>query len=177
MSAMTQTGQPLRLDVGCGAKLREGHVGVDVRALPNVGIVCNAWELEHHVEGGSIEAIYSRHFFEHLTYAQGRNTLKVFHRVLRPGGELHLIVPDIRYHITQLLRSGPRSAANPKWTERQHALGSLWGWQRDGETEVWDVHKAGYDEAGLAEALRQAGFQRVKRLPDKPWHLSVRGIR
>lgn len=168
----------MRLDVGCGPRLRPGHVGVDVRALPGVGIVCDAWELDERLPPHSVESIYCRHFFEHLTFAQGRRTLQAFHRVLRPGGELQVIVPDMRYHMRQYLDARPstRSDANAKWSARQHALASLFGWQRDGERELWDVHKAGYDQATLTEALAAAGFGRVRRLPEQPWHLSVTAI-
>jgi hypothetical protein len=126
--------QPLRLDVGCGARVREGHVGVDVRPLPGVGIVCNAWEIDERVPHKTVHSIYCRHFFEHLTFAQGVRTLLAFHRVLRPQGSLHIIVPDIRYHMGQFLRATPRSpsAANPRWTGRQHALAGFWGWQHEG---------------------------------------------
>lgn len=167
--------RPLRLDVGCGARLREGHVGVDVRALPGVKYVCDAWELDRQLEPASVDAIYSRHFFEHLSFAQGELTLRAFRRVLRPQGGLQLIVPDIRYHMKQFLGATPRSvsAANPRWTGRQHALAGFWGWQRDGDRALWDVHKAGYDEDMLAEALKRAGFERVKRQPDRPWNLSL----
>ena len=165
----------LRLDVGCGARPREGHAGVDLRPLPGVKYVCNAWELDQQLAPASVEAIYSRHFFEHLSFAQGEMTLRAFRRVLRPHGGLHLIVPDIRYHMKQFLRATPRgvSAANPHWTERQHALAGFWGWQREGDHALWDVHKAGYDEELLVEALRSAGFVRMARQLDRPWNLSV----
>jgi predicted SAM-dependent methyltransferase len=168
----------VRLDVGCGTRLRPGHVGVDVRALPGVGIVCDAWELDARVPPHSVKSIYCRHFFEHLTFAQGRRTLAAFHRVLRPGGGLQVIVPDIRWHMRQFLEAKPgsRSAANARWSARRHALAGFWGWQHDGERELWDVHKSGYDQAALAEALTAAGFARVRRLPDRPWHLSVTAV-
>jgi predicted SAM-dependent methyltransferase len=178
MDAEAAVGPGMRLDVGCGPKVRPGHVGVDVRALPGVGIVCDAWELDARLAPHSVESIYCRHFFEHLTFAQGRRTLQGFHRVLRPGGELQVIVPDLRYHMRQYLEAKPstRSDANAKWSARQHALASLFGWQRDGERELWDVHKAGYDQATLTEALIAAGFGRVRRLPEQPWHLSVTAV-
>jgi predicted SAM-dependent methyltransferase/glycosyltransferase involved in cell wall biosynthesis len=177
-AATVDAGVGMRLDVGCGEKPRSGHVGVDVRAVPGVSLVCNSWELDKHVAAGTVEAIYSRHFFEHLTFEQGRATLRAFRRVLRPNGSVHLIVPDARYHAQQLLSGGDRdhSEANHRWTNRQHAFASLWGWQRDGFTELWDVHKAGYDETALRDALRAAGFSRIERLPDRPWNLSVSAV-
>lgn len=169
----------LRLDVGCGDRVRPGYVGVDVRALPGVAIVCDAWELDARLPAGSVRSIYCRHFFEHLTFAQGERTLAAFRAVLRPGGDLRVIVPDIRYHMRQFLeaRPGSRSKANRRWTARQHALAGFWGWQREGDRALWDVHKSGYDEAGLAETLAKAGFSRIRRLPTQPWHLSLAAVR
>lgn len=170
--------QALRLDVGCGSRPRPGHAGVDVRPLPGVRFVCPAWELGSAVDAGSVESIYSRHFLEHLSFAQGALTLRVFRRLLRPGGELHLIVPDIRWHMLQFLHAGPRSlsAANARWTDRQHALAGFWGWQREGKTALWDVHKSGYDDTLLREALGEAGFVRASRREAQPWHLSMSAV-
>lgn len=165
----------LRLDVGCGDRPRAGHVGVDLRPLPGVRYVCNAWELPQHLAAHSVTSIHSRHFFEHLTFAQGAATLRAFAQVLQPGGGLWLTVPDIRWHMQQFLqaRPGSRSAANPRWSDRSHAQAGFWGWQRGGIHEVWDVHKSGYDDTLLIEALAQAGFVGARRQPDQPWHLSV----
>lgn len=166
---------PLRLDVGCGAKPRPGHRGVDLRPLPGVHYCCNAWELEQHLAPGSVESIHGRHFFEHLSFAQGARTLHAFRRLLRAHGRLLLIVPDIRFHMQQFLHATATSVsiANPRWTERRHAIAGFWGWQRDGATELWDVHKSGYDEALLSQALAEAGFVEVARLRDKPWNLAL----
>lgn len=165
----------LRLDVGCGSRLREGHVGVDLRALPGVRYVCNAWELPLHLAPHSVAGIYSRHFFEHLTFAQGAAGLHALAQVLQPGAALWLTVPDIRWHMQQFLqaRRGSRSAAHPRWSAREHALAGFWGWQREGIHELWDVHKAGYDETSLIEAVAAAGFVGASRQPDQAWNLSV----
>ena len=59
----------MNLEFGCGDTPRKPkYFGVDVRDLPNVKYICNAWEIDQHVEENSIENIYSRHFMEHLTY-------------------------------------------------------------------------------------------------------------
>jgi predicted SAM-dependent methyltransferase/glycosyltransferase involved in cell wall biosynthesis len=168
-------GGRVRLDVGCGEKCREGYIGVDVRALRGVSVVCNAWDLEQHFAPGTVDEIHSRHFLEHLTFEQGRVTLRAFRKVLREGGRLHIIVPDVLFHARQLLSSNPDEPceASRRWTNRQHAIGSLWGWQRNGSTELWDVHKAGYDELSLRRALSAAGFSSFVRLRDRRWNLSL----
>lgn len=163
------------LDVGCGESVRPGYIGVDVRAIKGVTVVCDAWKLEEHFAGNSVDRIYCRHSFEHLTFAQGRATLSAFLSVLKAGSELELVVPDIRFHISQFLDADPnaRSTTNPKWGAREHAIAGFWGWQRESDLELWDVHKSGYDEWLLGETLLRTGFVDLHRLPDKPWNLSV----
>jgi predicted SAM-dependent methyltransferase len=46
---------------------------------------------------GTIDAIYSSHMLEHLDRAEARSFLAECRRVLKPGGILRLVVPDLRY--------------------------------------------------------------------------------
>lgn len=177
-SLLAEENDQLLLDVGCGENPRKGYVGVDSRALPSVRIVCKAWEVDQYVELEAVDKIYSRHFLEHLTFPQAQATLVAFRRIMRHGATLTLIVPNIRYHISQWLDPDPkaRSEANENWSVRQHAIAGFWGWQRDSNSSLWDVHKSGYDESTLAELIKENGFVKIKREPDKLWnlHLSAR---
>ena len=151
-----ETINELRLEFGCGeAQPKEGYVGVDIRPFPGVRYICNAWEIIDYVGPSSVTSIYSRHFFEHLTFPQADMTLNAWSAILKPGGKLQIIVPDIMYHIRQFLSPDGQapSATNPKWTLRQHALAGFWGWQREGDTKNWDVHKSGYDYALIEEKV------------------------
>ena len=165
-----------KLEFGCGeSRPKPGFVGVDIRKHRHVKYVCNAWEIAKFVEEGTVIEIYSRHFFEHLTFEQADKTLKVWKQILSPGGIIQIILPDIEYHIQQFLNpdhSAP-SEANPKWTVLEHALAGFWGWQREGGTEIWDVHKSGYDFRCLRMKLLKHGFTDIRRMDDKPWNLNV----
>ena len=166
----------LRLDVGCGeAGPHPGHVGVDIRALPGIGILSSTWGIDAHLPPGSVSAFYSRHTLEHITYPQVRRTLASWFRLLKPGGRVHILVPDLAFHIAQFLDPAPRSPspANPAWTQRQHALAGFYGWQREADRKLWDVHKCGYTEEIMGELLGEAGFVRYARLPNKSWHLDI----
>ncbi|MET0262434.1 MAG: methyltransferase domain-containing protein [Rariglobus sp.] len=166
----------LRLDVGCGeAGPHPGHVGVDIRALPGIGILSTAWGIDAHLKPGSVSAFYSRHTLEHVTYPQVKHTFASWFRLLKPGGRVHILVPDLAFHIAQFLDpnfNGP-SPANPAWTQRQHALAGFYGWQREADEKLWDVHKCGYTEEIMGELLAAAGFVRYARLPNQPWHLDI----
>jgi hypothetical protein len=88
---------------------------------------------------------------------------------------LELIVPDIEYHIRQFLTPNHLvpSETNPEWTVLQHAQAGFWGWQEEGQTNYWDVHKSGYDFRCLKMKLLGHGFSGIKRVDDDPWNLHV----
>ena len=48
---------------------------VDVRKIREDDIVCNAWEVEKHIQPNTVDNIYSRHFFEHLNSRHKRREL------------------------------------------------------------------------------------------------------
>ena len=56
------------------------------------------------------------------------------------------MVPDLAFHIAQFLDPNPNgpSPANAQWTQRQHALAGFYGWQRQADHKLWDVHKSGF---------------------------------
>lgn len=165
----------LKLEFGCGPKLTPGFVGVDIRPFSGVEYLCDAWKADKFISESSVDEIYSRHFFEHMTFEQGSLILRTWRKLLRPGGKLKIIVPDIEYHIDQFRSLSWKDSAefNPKFTTIEHALAGFWGWQREGETKFWDVHKSGYSFNLLESVLVKHGFVNILRLEDKPWNLTV----
>ena len=165
-----------KLEFGCGGKrLKPGFVGVDVRKCKHVKFVCNSWEIINFVPEGTVTEIYSRHFFEHLTFIQADKTLRAWSQILTSGGTVQIILPDMQYHIEQFLSPDRlmTSEVNPKWTVLEHALAGFWGWQREGQTKIWDIHKSGYDFECLKMKLAKHGFCDIRRITDKAWNLNV----
>ena len=57
-------------------------------------------------DDGSVDAVYSSHFFEHIYYSDAGAILKECHRVLRPGGVLRLAaLPDGEAWARELIES------------------------------------------------------------------------
>lgn len=80
-----------RLHLGCGTNHRAGWTNVDCQARLNPDFVCDLSQPRWPWLSNSIENIYCNHLFEHLP-----NTVAVMtecHRILKPGGELEVIVP------------------------------------------------------------------------------------
>lgn len=91
---MSDPGRPLLLNIGCGRTYHGDWLNLDLE--PNdksvighdvtKGIPCPS---------GSIAAVYNSHILEHLKPEQGINLLEECYRVLKPGGILRVVVPDL----------------------------------------------------------------------------------
>jgi predicted SAM-dependent methyltransferase len=166
----------MRIEFGCGSKRpKPGYIGSDIRKFPHVKYVCAAWNIGLYVKPGTVSDIYSRHMLEHLTFHDAGKTLSAWWTILEYGGRLEIMVPDLSFHIKQLL-DPDRKKYNErfKMTEEQWALNSLFGWQRDTDKgQVWDVHKSGFDFPLLKEVLEGFDFKDIKRIENEPHHLHV----
>jgi predicted SAM-dependent methyltransferase len=64
------------IEFGCGeAPTKVGYKTCDIRDVRGVDFVCNAWDIKKHVNEHTVDNIFSRHFFEHLTFPQGELVL------------------------------------------------------------------------------------------------------
>lgn len=78
------------LDVGCGRSKHPGALGVDLFPHPGVDLVADlAQGLP--LAAGSFDQVELLHVLEHLPNLAG--FLGQVHRVLRPGGLAHIVVP------------------------------------------------------------------------------------
>jgi predicted SAM-dependent methyltransferase len=137
----------------------------DVRAVPGVDFVCNAWDIDEHVEDNVVEKIYSRHFFEHVTFRQGEVVLEKWLKIMKPGGVCEMMLPNMDFHVKQYI-----SGSKP-----EHCRAGFWGWQRGEFEEVWDVHKSGYNVKSLSALVKSKGFVNYKSLrstSDKHLHVT-----
>jgi hypothetical protein len=171
-----------RVNVGCGDRVRDGYIGCDVRALPHIQIVCDAWNLSRHAS--NLAEVYTRHMVEHLTIWQVELAFKDWYRALKPGGLLHIIVPDLRFHMEQYLRA---SWTDLNWgiltSDARQGFAGLFGWQRETEFNpdeegsspvYWDVHKSGFDIHSLMFFLKRAGFVEIECTVEEECHLHGR---
>lgn len=165
----------MKIHIGCGKDPRKGYETCDIRALDCVDIVCPAWELSKHANG--VEEIYSRHMVEHLTRSEFICTIKDWYKSLKQGGSLHIICPDLDYHMDQLRNVvWTDEVWDHAWSNGKHGLAGIYGSQSEcqpnhrnykSKTKYWDVHKFGYT-AGLMEyLLKKYGFINVECTTDK----------
>jgi len=81
----------LRLNIGCDRTEIAGFVGVDFNPDVDPDVLAEADHLPW--PDNSADEVYASHILEHLPY--GNEALQEWLRVLKPGGMLTVIVPDI----------------------------------------------------------------------------------
>jgi SAM-dependent methyltransferase len=79
------------LDVGCGANKQPGAIGMDRASLPGVDIVHDLNTYPYPVPDNDFDRVYCYSVLEHLDDVM--RTTAELHRVLKPGGELHISLP------------------------------------------------------------------------------------
>ncbi len=92
------------LNIGCGSRFHRSWNNVDFGSSdPSV--------IAHDLTQGipfrdcSFDAVYSAHFVEHVDRAVARFILRECFRVLKTGGRLRIVVPDLEYASTLYLES------------------------------------------------------------------------
>jgi predicted SAM-dependent methyltransferase len=152
-----------KLHIGGGWRLLEEWLNTDIELIPNVMRMDATRPFP--LPDGKFQFVYTEHMIEHVPYKNGIRMLQECHRVMRKGGVIRVITPDLSA-IVALYKN--ESCAHQKeyleWFCRAfapeapsnavsaiNAMFRLWG------------HQFIYDEETLAEAMRIVGFESVKR--------------
>jgi len=98
----------------------------------------------------TVDVIYSSHFFEHLFKRDAERLMRDTFVSLKPGGVIRIAVPDLAYAIN-LYQAGQKR----RMLEDYFFVEDL--------SSYLARHKYMYDFELLESALRQAGFQNVRR--------------
>jgi len=83
--------EPLIIELGCGARKKEGRIGIDAVDLPGVDIVADLEKGLPFLPDHSVDQIHCRHFLEHIKNFENLMTEMV--RVLKKDGTAHIFVP------------------------------------------------------------------------------------
>lgn len=119
---------------------------------------------------GGVDAIYSSHFLEHLSREDAARFLSEARRLLKPGGLIRIVVPDLAAVVEGYRQE--RAAGDPHAADR--LFDNLWVVDKGlGRYPVWlqplksflrtDVHRWLYDEASLSTLLAEVGFIDLRR--------------
>lgn len=148
---------PVCVQLGSGSDYRDGWINVDTDPACNPDVVGRAESLPM-IEAASVDLVEGCHLFEHLTFSEAKAALREWNRILRPGGELFLELPDLAASVAML---------GQHFDEDGHDLGmvGIYGWPPDVDKHgVPMQHKWGWTPETIAHQLRAAGFATVEKV-------------
>jgi predicted SAM-dependent methyltransferase len=117
-----------------------------------VDVYCNDF-LKLPWKAGTIDEIRLVQVFEHFTYEQGRKLVEYWYTLLKPGGVLHLDIPDLYETAKQYTQS--ITLEDKKWYTRL-----LFGSQKN----EYGLHRSMYDMPMISALLNDVGFRLIFRL-------------
>lgn len=155
--ALLDAGLSIDLDIGAGNTRRQGWVTLDITDGCDL-----YWDLRRGIPfpNDSVQHVYSSHLFEHMDYTAGQGLLREVRRVLAPGGEVSVCVPNARLYIDAYIGV---SSLDPEHDFWEPALSG-----REGISLVNYIaymggeHNCLFDTDSLLERLNEAGFVSVQ---------------
>ncbi|MEM9693217.1 MAG: methyltransferase domain-containing protein [Myxococcota bacterium] len=172
---------PVYANLGCGSRFHPLWVNLDV-APPHSAVMDADLGRGIPLPDQSCDAAYSSHMLEHLSRADAGAFLRECHRILKPGGVLRLVVPDLeqicREYIKNLegaLAGDVDSAARYDWIllelidqMSRHEPGGemLRYWhQNPMPAEDYVIERVGEEVKGHLAHIRQRGAAPPRRSP------------
>lgn len=161
------------LNVGCGYPGRQGlhpafqgpewrELRLDINPAVNPDIICSMTDM-HPVMSSSIDAIWSSHNLEHLHRHEVPIALAEFLRVLRPGGQMLLTLPDLQRIAELVAGDGLEDEAYRSPSGPITPLDMIYGHTpslAQGNRHM--AHKTGFTARTLWQLLVDAGFADIK---------------
>lgn len=149
----------MKLNLGCGRKLLEGYVNVDIAVREGKpDVECDIRDLSA-FKDNSADEILSVHVIEHFYRWEVPDILKEWVRVLKPGGKMILETPNLVTACEKLLKD-PKNGASP---ESRETMWVFYGdpWHRD----PLMCHKWLYTPWSLGGCMHKAGLQNIRQEP------------
>jgi predicted SAM-dependent methyltransferase len=150
------------MNLGSGNDRLDGYVAVDF--FSSSAAYGADFRYPFLIDDGTFDGIFSEHTLEHLSYAEVAKVLAECRRMLKPGGTIRVIVPDLSIFV-------------------EHYVANDETWFRDWESEVLKPrgrsmiskmealsfvtqeygHRSAWDFATMERFLASAGFTEIRR--------------
>ena len=137
----------IKLNLGCGETYLAGYLNVDNRLGPGVDLICDVFN-KLPFEDNSVESILAAHILEHVSHSKSKIVLEEWYRVLKPGGNIRIRVPNLTYLGLKV------------------ALKNLFNLRKDEEIRIiyggqdyeGNAHFSGFSKNQLISILKEVGF-------------------
>jgi ubiquinone/menaquinone biosynthesis C-methylase UbiE len=140
-----------RLNLGAGDWHLEGWRSVDIKE-------CDLRAFPWPWSSDSVDEVFASHILEHFPLMIGKVFLRQCHRILKPGGQIHLAVPDMDKFINCQLKKDFSSLGGYQWIDLNYCMGG-----DDSEHNPWNKHLYSWCEGSLSWELLKAGFVGIMR--------------
>lgn len=144
-------GQKLILEIGANQKaqaqfvesFKDGKIlTLDIDEKQNPDILADAADMPPELYG-KLDGLLASHVLEHFSYWKTDEVLAGWVRCVKPGGEIHVLVPSLEWAAREVLSEQPSPAV----------YAQLYA----GQVNMWDVHLTGFTMRKLRQLFERAG--------------------
>lgn len=153
----------IKLNIGCGDKILPNYINVDVRPMTGVDVVHDLNQPLPFADNYA-DFILASDVLEHFPMAQTDSLLKDWARVLKPGGSIHVRVPNMELICERLYKS----VIDPK-----ELIILIYG----GQEYEFNFHKAGFTKPMLGLALARAGCSMITKIWDSDHNTNMIAVK
>ena len=172
----------IALNLGCGLSIADGWINIDNSpnarlarypwlrwTLWKLGVLSNGlysvewsdsiktYDLKKNLpyKDSSVDFAYTSHFLEHLEQRDSQRLMTEVFRVLKPGGLVRIVVPDLALGARRYVAAIDAKPQDGK------AANLFLDWLQLNRPALRDPHLWMYDTASLSVMLSEVGFARV----------------
>jgi ubiquinone/menaquinone biosynthesis C-methylase UbiE len=158
-----------KLHLGCGNIRLDGFVNIDIKESSAVDRQLDIRKLDY--PDNSIEIIYCCHVLEHFTSPEVKKVLAEWHRVLAPGGNLAIVVPNLNRWILRYLLNPLYSLKNKLFFRKDRKneieieemlIADLFAGEPDYSFNSY--HKTGFNPRIIKKIARGIGFKKIEKI-------------
>lgn len=160
-----------KIQIGGGKHTLEGYLNIDI--VPPADLICDIRE-GIPLEDQCSDFIFNEHFFEHVDYPKSaKKVIREFFRILRPGGQVVLGVPDSELAARSYVSKDKEffNKALGTWYANRNCLGDIntyidllnYHFRDQDDDEKYNPHYWAYDFDKLQSLFKGAGFSKVEK--------------
>lgn len=142
----------MNLHIG-GHERKDGWHVLNIQPGAHVDFLGDITDLSQ-FKDDTFEKVYASHVLEHVHQKQVLECIKGIRRVLKPGGQFMVSVPD--WDVLCHLFINPLADIGIKWQAMRMMMG--------GQIDAHDFHYVGFNQIILYDFLRKSGFSSADRV-------------
>ena len=158
----------MNLEIGnekTGGRLGSDWKTMDLIPGPDVDITHDLTDLPLPFNDNEFTIVYMSHILEHIAWTKTAPVLKELYRIIKPGGQLEVWVPDLEklakaYINPSLIKNDGWYKFNPDKDPTRWFNGRLFTYGPGDE----NFHRAAFDERYLTKCFSQSGFVAMNRM-------------